>query len=108
MDDNKYNLEFSIITFAGDAKSTAFQAVEYAKKFDFENAEKILEEAQSSLAQAHQVQTDMIVKAARGEEVEVNIFLVHAQDHLTAGMTAIENAKQFIDLYKQIYELKNK
>ena len=48
----------------------------------------------------------MIQEEANGSPVEVNIILVHAQDHLTMAMMARDNAEEFIHLYRVIKELK--
>ena len=94
------SVEFMIIGSAGDAKSHAEEAVECAKNGDFDGAEMHMEKANEGLTQAHKAQTDLIFKASNGEEIDINIFLIHAQDHLTMATMAIANARQFIDLYK--------
>lgn len=103
--ENKYAVEFSIISYAGNARALADEAVTFAKSGNFESAQKNIEEAQASLTQAHQAQTDLIFKAINGENVNISIFLIHAQDHLTMATLAIDTANKFIDLYK---EIKNK
>lgn len=100
--EDKYNLEFSIISYAGNAKAIADEAVNEAEKGNFDLAEDLILQAEESLTQAHQVQTDMIFNAVNGIQPEMSIFLVHAQDHLTMGTMAIENAKKFIVLYRHI------
>ena len=40
---------------------------------------KSLKEANQRLLQAHELQTDMIAKEAGGEQVPVNIILIHSQ-----------------------------
>ena len=98
----EYSVEFMIIGSAGDAKSHAEEAVECAKNGNFDSAEKEMKAANRSLTEAHKAQTDLIFKASNGEEININIFLIHAQDHLTMATMAISNAKQFIELYKLI------
>ena len=99
MDDDKYTVAFELITKAGDAKSKAMMAIEAAREFEFEEAEKYLKEA-------HDAQLDMMQKEASGTPADVNIILVHAQDHLTMAIMAHDNAEEFINLYKLIRELK--
>lgn len=106
MGDEKYTAAFELIMNAGNAKSSALMAIEAARDFDFEEAEKCLKEAEVDMRKAHQAQFDMIQEEANGSPVEVNIILVHAQDHLTMAMMARDNAEEFIHLYKMIKELK--
>ena len=49
---------------------------------------------------AHEVQFNLIRDEANGNSVEVNIILVHAEDHLTMAILASDLAERFIDLYK--------
>lgn len=49
MDDDKYTVAFELITKAGDAKSKAMMAIEAAREFEFEEAEKYLKEAEQGL-----------------------------------------------------------
>lgn len=106
MDEEKYNVAFELIMNAGNAKSKAMMAVEAAREFDFEEAEKYLKEAEADMRKAHSAQFDLIQEEANGRPVEVNIILVHAQDHLTMAIMARDNAEEFVRLYKMMKELK--
>lgn len=108
MGDSKYLNAFQIILNAGDAKSAAYLAVEAAREFRFDEAKKCMEESETKMRMAHQAQTEIIQQEARGESVEVNIILVHAQDHLTMAVMAKEHAEEFIHLYEMIYRLMKK
>ena len=95
-----YEMSFGLILNAGNSKSKSLMAIEEAREFNFEEAEKLIEEAQADLKSAHQMQTDLIQGEARGEKSEVNIILVHAQDHLTSAMLMIDQAREFVNVYK--------
>ena len=100
MDETKYAKAFELIMNAGNAKSLALMAVESAREFDFE-------ESQQEFHLAHQAQSDMIQGEANGNPVELNIVLVHAQDHLTMATMAQDNAQEFINLYRLVKELQD-
>jgi PTS system cellobiose-specific IIA component len=104
--DSKYQVAFDIIMKAGDARSIAMMAIDKAKEFDFIEARKCLEQAEKRLLEAHECQTEMIQQEAQGNEVDINIILVHAEDHFSMASTAIDFAEQFINLYELIYKLK--
>ena len=101
-----YEMAFQLIVSAGNAKSKAMLATRAAKEFRFEEAEKLLEESRQEFAEAHHIQTDMLQSEAGGEQREVPLIMVHAQDHLTMAMMAQDNAKEFLSLYQMIDELK--
>lgn len=105
MDKTKYDIAFQLIANAGNAKSAALMAIEAAREFDFVEAEARMREADDEMQQAHQVQTELIQSEASGNSVDVNIILVHAQDHLTMAMMAKENAEEFIHLYKNMKKI---
>lgn len=103
--DEKYQVAFDLIMKAGNAKSTAMMAIEAARDFDFEEADKLLAQAEAEMRQAHQAQIDLIQQEAQGNPVDVNIILVHAQDHMTMTIMAKDNAEEFVNLYKLIQKL---
>ena len=105
---DNYELAFGLILNAGNSKAKSMEAIESAKKFDFDSASKLLKEAEEELRLAHKLQTGMISQEAGGEKVDVNIIMVHAQDHLTTAMIIMNQAEEFISLYKTINELNNK
>lgn len=84
---------FNIINYGGTAKSLSYEALAAAEKGDYEEADRLLKEADQNLLESHKVQTGLISKEAAGEKTEVSLLMVHAQDHL---MTAIE-AKSLIE-----------
>ena len=108
MDEAKYATAFELIMNAGNAKSLALMAIEAAREFDFEEAEKDLKESAEEFHLAHQAQSDMIQGEANGNPVELNIVLVHAQDHLTMALMYERLASEFISVYKEMNELKGK
>ena len=108
MSDEKYEIAFQVIMNAGNSKSSSMMAIEAAREFDFEEAERLLEEADKEMRKAHHVQTELIRQESNGDGVDVNIILVHSQDHLSMAITARDNAEEFLHLYKIIKELKDK
>ena len=85
MREEDYQISFEIIATAGDSKGYSMDAICDARKGDFESANEKLKEANQRLLQAHELQTDMIAKEAGGEQVPVNIILIHSQDQTYAG-----------------------
>ena len=105
MDDEKrMQIVMGIIMAGGNAKSHAVEAITAAKKGDFAEAEKKLEEANQAIVDAHNTQTDMLTAEARGEHTPIDLYMVHAQDHLMTGITFVDLAKEIVEVYKKIVD----
>jgi PTS system cellobiose-specific IIA component len=92
----------SIIVDAGNARSCSMEAIRQAKEGVFEEAQESLKIANESLASAHRVQTDLIQQAAKGQQIDINLFMVHAQDHIMTAMLAKDLAAEIVELYVKI------
>ncbi|MCW0952526.1 PTS lactose/cellobiose transporter subunit IIA [Weissella ceti] len=100
MDEQYMQVVMGIIMHAGNSKGLAHEALAAAKTGDFEAAHDFMSKADSALSEAHNVQTDMLTKEAQGEHTEVNLYMVHAQDHLMNAITYKDLVKEFIELYE--------
>ena len=102
MREEDYQVSFEIIATAGDSKGYSMDAICDARKGDFESANEKLKEANQRLLQAHELQTDLIVREAGGEKIDVGLIMVHSQDHLMTAILFKELAKEFIEVYKRL------
>ena len=105
MNESSYDIAFELIANAGDSKSESLMAIEAAREFNFEEANSYLEIATEKLSEAHKIQSSLIQNEARGNKVDVNIILVHAQDHLSGAILMKDQADEFIKLYEIINKL---
>ncbi|MEG0469783.1 MAG: PTS lactose/cellobiose transporter subunit IIA [Longicatena sp.] len=96
------NISFELILYSGNAKSNAMEALKKAREHDFEEARIKLEEAQEDLVKAHEIQTQLLVDEARGSTQNVDILMVHAQDHLNGAFITIDLVTEIINLYKTV------
>ncbi|WP_067141510.1 PTS lactose/cellobiose transporter subunit IIA [Oceanivirga salmonicida] len=98
---SEYAME--IIANSGMSRSCSMEAINFAKKGEFKKAEESMREAEKYYFEAHEGQTNLIVKETSGEEkINLNLLMVHAQDHLSMALITKDNAKEFIELYKRI------
>lgn len=102
MNERIFEISFGIIGHAGDAKSSAHEALAEAKEGNFEKARELLKEASETLNKAHRFQTELIQAEASGEKTEMGVVLVHSQDHLMTTMNFLQLAKEFVDMYEFI------
>lgn len=93
---------FQIVSFAGDAKSIAMEAIALAKENKIEEANAKINTARETIANAHHNQTDLISAEANGQELPFSVLLIHSQDHLMTSMTVIDLAQEIVELYSKI------
>jgi PTS system cellobiose-specific IIA component len=91
-----------LIVHSGSARSFAFEAIAEAKSGNIDKARDLLAECETEITQAHQIQTNLIQAEARGEETELSLLMVHAQDHLMTSLLMKDLCREFIDLYEKI------
>lgn len=93
---------FEIILHSGTARSDIHEAFTLMRSGDYEQAGEKLENANTSLVEAHNAQTELLQQYASGIEIKIEIIMVHAQDHLMTTMTLLEVTKEMLELYKKI------
>jgi PTS system cellobiose-specific IIA component len=91
-----------IIINAGQSRSLCYEALRCAKNGQFDEADGLLNEAQTFANQAHLVQTQLIEADEGTGKTPMTLILVHAQDHLMTSMLAKELVTEIIDLHKRI------
>ncbi|WP_093339037.1 PTS lactose/cellobiose transporter subunit IIA [Salibacterium halotolerans] len=87
-----------LITESAQSKSCAFQALTYAKNDDESGYHEHLKNAQQHLINAHKNQTDILSLNARETATEVDVYLVHAMDH-------VSNAQMIYDLIQELADI---
>ncbi|WP_129689880.1 PTS lactose/cellobiose transporter subunit IIA [Gottfriedia acidiceleris] len=93
---------FQLILHAGNAKSSLMEAMQAARAGNLEEANSKIEEAKVELNLAHHAQTSLIQGEARGENVELSILLIHAQDHLMNALTMRDLVTEIIFLHEKL------
>lgn len=94
-----------LIVHAGDAKSKAMKSIAAAKKGDFEAARQLLKESDSSMTNAHKIQTSILQDSFDNPEAGAFMLLAHGQDHLMNAITIQTLANEFITLYERVEAL---
>lgn len=99
-----YQTSFAIILHAGNAKTCIAEAVEAAETGEFPLATEKLEAAQEEMLQAHAQHQSLLTQLAKGEEIPVDLMMVHAEDHLSAASEELLLVKHLITLYQRLEE----
>ena len=100
--DEMEQVVINLIVNSGSARSSAIEAIQYAKAGDMEKAEESIQQAKEAVNEAHHAQTNMIQGEIRGEKTPLNLLMVHAQDHLMTSLLCIDLAVEFVELYGKI------
>jgi cellobiose PTS system EIIA component len=88
---------------AGEARSSAMMAIQYARKRDWTGADAALAASDTAAKAAHKIQTALIGADEGSGKLPVTLILVHAQDHLMHAMLCRELAEELVMLRKEIY-----
>ncbi|MFT4186064.1 MAG: PTS cellobiose transporter subunit IIA [Micrococcaceae bacterium] len=99
-------VSFDIIIHSGQARTLVHKALKSMRAGEFEEAQKHLDEAEAELTDAHKSQTKLLQEYAGGKKVEMEIILVHAQDHLMTTMTLKEVAVEMMFIYQELAQKK--
>lgn len=100
--DEMEQVVINLIVNSGSARSSAIEAIQYAKAGDMAKANESIQQAKESVNEAHHAQTEMIQGEIRGEKTPLNLLMVHAQDHLMTSLLCIDLAVEFVELYEKI------
>ena len=74
----------------------------YEDAGNYEEAEKLIKEAEECLNDAHKAQTSLLQKEAIGEDIAYSITMMHGQDHLMTAILLQDLMRHFMELYKRI------
>jgi PTS system cellobiose-specific IIA component len=91
----------SIIAGAGDSKSYSMEAIYKAREGNYEEAYLSLDKAVEALKDTHSIQTGLISKEIQGEQTEITLLMVHAQDHLMSAVMFKDLATEFVKMYEK-------
>lgn len=105
MMDKSIKISFDIILHAGNAKSLCMKANVESRKYHFDEAEKLIEEAIQEMTLAHKIQTELIQNECDGNGINISLILIHAQDHINNAMQTKENSMEFLTIYKKLQQL---
>src|SRR5699024_214735 len=91
---------FEIVAYSGEARSKFLAAIENVKnKGSEDKTNRLIEEANASLAKAHNSQTELLAKEASGEDIELGFIFVHGQDHLMTTILLKDILEHLMNIY---------
>lgn len=97
---------FQIIASVGVAKSSYINAVKLAKDGKFDEAAQSISDGDEAFKAGHDVHLGLLQRTAAGETLPFTLILLHAEDQMAAAETFRVVAGDFIDVHKELVELK--
>ena len=95
---------FQIIASVGTARSYFIEAIQKARKGDFDGAVKSIQDGENEFVTAHQAHGELIANEAGGNKTEVSLLLMHAEDQLMSAETIKIIAEEMIELCRKVVD----
>lgn len=93
---------FQIIASVGNARSLYIEAIQEAKRGNFDHAQELLEEGERSFLAGHDAHTALVQAEAAGEPTQMCLMLTHAEDQLMSAEAFGILAAEFMDVYRRL------
>ena len=94
-------IAFQIISAVGTARSCYIEAIQEAKKGNYESAEKLIKNGDEAFVEGHDAHAGLLQKEASGEGGNINLLILHAEDQLMSAEGFKTIALEFIEVYKR-------
>ena len=98
-------IAFQIISTVGTARSSYIEAIEEAKKGNYDKAKQLIEEGDKDFVEGHDAHAKLLQQEASGQGSVVNLLILHAEDQLMSAEAFKTIALEFIDVYKRMDKL---
>ncbi|SFI26897.1 PTS system, cellobiose-specific IIA component [Selenomonas ruminantium] len=92
---------FQIISAVGTARSCYIEAIQEAKKGNYESAERLIKDGDEAFVEGHDAHAGLLQKEASGEGGNINLLILHAEDQLMSAEGFKTIALEFIEVYKR-------
>lgn len=94
-------IAFQIISAVGTARSCYIEAIQEAKKGNYESAERLIKDGDEAFVEGHDAHAGLLQKEASGEGGNINLLILHAEDQLMSAEGFKTIALEFIEVYKR-------
>ncbi len=94
-------MNFQIISNVGDAKSYLFESLKASREDRFEDAEKLIKDADKSLEKAHEIHVELLQSETQGKPIEISLLLMHAEDQMMTTEMFRDIANEMLLMHKK-------
>lgn len=99
---NQVELAMQLIVHAGNAKSKVMEAMAFARKNEFAQAQERLQQCNDAMTEAHKYQTDILQNSLENPDEGVIMLMAHAQDHMMNAIIAYDFGVEICALYQRL------
>ena len=96
---------FKMISSLGAARSCFMEAMQMAKKYNFLEAKRLLEEGEGHRIEGHEVHFELLSKESSGANVSISLLLLHAEDQLMSAELLKVVAEETLENYRKFQQL---
>lgn len=89
-----------MILHSGNARADAYEAIDNVKNKEFDKAKELIENAKNELLLSQKTHAELLREMASEEDVETNLLLIHAEDHVSVSEMSIDMAKELYAVYE--------
>lgn len=97
MNEELANLSCEIIATVGSAKGQYIEAIQLAKMGQVEEAKQCLDKGEQDFLKGHDIHRELLSKMANGEDIKVDLLLVHAECQMMSAEDFLIIANEVID-----------
>lgn len=95
---------FQIIAGVGCARTCFIEAIHLARDGKYDEAEAKIAEGQQHFTEGHTAHNALVQQTASGEDLGIDLLVVHAEDQLMSAEGFGILAKEFIGVYRKMEE----
>ena len=99
---------FQIISAVGTARSCYIEAIQEAKKGNYEAAAQLIKDGDEAFVEGHDAHAGLLQKEAAGEGEHIGLLILHAEDQLMSAEAFKIIAQEFIAAHKRIDQFEAK
>lgn len=107
-DEERYCMDLNteicmVIANAGESRSDSINAIECAKKGEYDKADELYEKAEKAYYLGHRGHKEILVYSSQNEEdFQLSYLLVHMSDILLSAEIMLDMAKYIIFILKEV------
>lgn len=91
-----------LILYSSNARMKAMEAIAHAKAGNASQANDDLNNAKNELLVAQKKHAELLRDMANDEDVETNLLMIHAEDHVFGAQNTLEMANEIVELYGRL------
>lgn len=89
-----------MILHSGNARGYASEGVELLKQKNFEQAKQSIQKAQDEILISKRKHAELLRDLSSKSYNEINLLLIHAEDHVSSSDLALNFAVELFDIYE--------